>query len=206
MPAARAAQPWIVVQGHRPFYCSDALNGSAGGCDPEAEVSRHGTPYPGGGDVYAVEPLFFEHGVDLALFGHVHDYTRYWPAYNLSVRNGTGGRGPYHNPRATTHLTIGAAGCQEMHLHDGCQADAGCTTPPSSSWAGDAAPWAACNAGDDPHCVDFNYGRMVVHNSSHLHYSQFSTTEARVIDEFWLIQERHGDFGAVAALPSWSSV
>ena len=32
-----------------------------------------------GDSAFAVEPLFFEHGVDLMLCGHVHDYARYWP-------------------------------------------------------------------------------------------------------------------------------
>ena len=189
----RDKRPWVIVQGHRPFYCSDSRNSSVG-CDQEAEIARHGTPTPSAGDVFAVEPLFHKYGVDLAIFGHVHDYTRYWPVYNLTVMNGTGAAGPYHNPRATVHMTVGAAGNDEMHYHEGCVSGTGCTVPPPSSWAGSAAPWAACNAGDSPHCVDYSYGRFVVHNASHLYWSQFSVTEARVIDEMWIIQERHGTF------------
>ena len=127
--------------------------------------------------------------------GHVHDYTRYFPVYNLSVMNGST-QSPYHNPHATVHLTVGAAGNDEMHFHEGC-VTAGCTLPPPSSWAGNAAPWAACNAGDAPHCVDYNYGRMTVYNRTHLHWGQYSVTQERLIDEFWIVQESHGAFGSL---------
>ena len=76
--ANRAERPWIVLQGHRPHYCSDAISPEQG-CDGEAEIARHGTPTPSGGAYFAVEPLLHRYGVDLAVFGHVHDYTRYWP-------------------------------------------------------------------------------------------------------------------------------
>ena len=32
--------------------------------------------------------MIFQYGVDLFIAGHVHDYTRYWPVYNLTVQNG----------------------------------------------------------------------------------------------------------------------
>ena len=105
---ARSSQPWIIVQGHRPLYCTNWYNATTG-CGPEQEQSRHGSYRPGAGNSFAVEPLFYKYGVDLWIGGHVHDYTRYWPVYDLEVKNGTTDpSNPYHNPSATTYMTIGA--------------------------------------------------------------------------------------------------
>ena len=43
-------------------------------------------------------------------------------------------------------------------------------------------------------CIDFNYGRMTVYNDTHLFWSQYSSTQNKVVDEMWLIQENHGSF------------
>ena len=40
------------------------------------------TEYP-----FSVERLMYDYGVDLALFGHVHDYSRFLPSYNDTVLN-----------------------------------------------------------------------------------------------------------------------
>ena len=44
----------------------------------------------------SVETLFHQYGVDLALFGHVHDYSRFLPVYNHTVRPGK--TSPYVDP------------------------------------------------------------------------------------------------------------
>ena len=54
-----------------------------------------------------VEPLLMQHGVDLALWGHVHAYERLWPVYGDLVFNGTAEE-PYTNPGAPVHLTSGS--------------------------------------------------------------------------------------------------
>lgn len=59
----------------------------------------------------------------LQVYGHVHAYERYLPAFNLSVfstggSSSGGGDAPpqrYDNPRATVHVTSGAGGNSEMH-------------------------------------------------------------------------------------------
>ena len=38
---------------------------------------------------FAMEELFREHSVDLALWAHEHSYERLWPTYNNTVYNGT---------------------------------------------------------------------------------------------------------------------
>ena len=50
----RAAVPWIIVSGHRPFYTS-----SGGSRTPSAARQLF-------------EPLFLQYGVDIVFFGHVH--------------------------------------------------------------------------------------------------------------------------------------
>jgi 3',5'-cyclic AMP phosphodiesterase CpdA len=92
--SANGTTPWIVVMGHRPFYCNVGAKQADGSykCDGEQEQSRTGpavnttsadgvttTRYP-----YSVEDLFYKYGVDLALFGHVHDYSRFLPGTVLT--------------------------------------------------------------------------------------------------------------------------
>lgn len=157
---------------------------------------------------FAVEPLFNRYGVDLAFFGHVHDYSRFLPTYNHSVLNGSASQ-PYTNPRATVYLTIGGAGNPEIHQPPPTGTsrctywDVGCVAA--------SAPWAACETGYYPACPDFNYGRVRVYNTTHLHWQQVSVTNAtghgrppggvpgHVIDEMWLVVDRHGPFPTPAA-------
>ncbi|OLQ13473.1 Purple acid phosphatase 18 [Symbiodinium microadriaticum] len=60
----RKRTPWLVVMMHAPFYNSNL--GHLG----EATVMM--------GDL---EELFFKHGVNVVLAGHVHSYERTWPVY-----------------------------------------------------------------------------------------------------------------------------
>ncbi|KAI7840052.1 hypothetical protein COHA_006183 [Chlorella ohadii] len=98
--ANRAQTPWILVAGHRPMYCVEA---HLGRCNAEHEASRLGIPsvcphnnpaacrplHPPGSSSssssFPIEQLFHRYGVDLAVFGHVHDYERYFPAFNLTA-------------------------------------------------------------------------------------------------------------------------
>ena len=43
---------------------------------------------------FPVEKLLYTYGVDLAFFGHVHDYERYFPVYDEVVLNGRAGWRP----------------------------------------------------------------------------------------------------------------
>ena len=57
---------------------------------------------------YALEPLLYKYGVDLAIWAHEHSYERSWPLFNQTVYNATGDD-PYYNPKATVHVTTGSA-------------------------------------------------------------------------------------------------
>ncbi len=55
-----------------------------------------------------MEKLFYDYGVDLALWAHEHSYERLWPVYNLKVYNGSANE-PYNNPKAPVHVITGSA-------------------------------------------------------------------------------------------------
>lgn len=161
-------------------------------------------------DRYAVEDLFYKYVVDLALFGHVHDYSRFLPTYNHTPMPGPNKSQPFADPKATAYLTIGGAGNPEMPQppRNKCTTwDAGCTDV--HTWS----PWAVCESGYFPKCPNFNYGRAVVLNRTHMYWEQVSVTRpgkvdangtvvanASVVvpgwtmDKFWLVQRNHGPF------------
>ena len=91
----RARTPWLVVIAHRPIYCSTS--------DPYD--CNHAGP-----TVFApaLEPLLRRHRVDLALFGHLHNYERTWPVFNGTVTARS-----YARPAATVHAVVGMSGDRE---------------------------------------------------------------------------------------------
>ncbi|KAI1261191.1 Metallo-dependent phosphatase [Xylariaceae sp. FL1019] len=81
----RSVTPWVVVGGHRPWYTT-----GDGGCGPCQE---------------AFEPLLYKYGVDLAIFGHVHNSQRFAPSVN-----GTADAAGLMNPKAPLYIVAGGAG------------------------------------------------------------------------------------------------
>lgn len=106
-PENRATQPWIIVYGHRPMYCSDEKEYD---CNEHLETFiRKGLPIL---NLFSLEDLFFKYRVDVEIFGHEHFYTRLWPIYNFKVYNGSLSA-PYTNAKAPIHIITGSAGCNE---------------------------------------------------------------------------------------------
>jgi len=105
LPENRARQPWIVLFGHRPFYCS--LNGTR--CKVDAPRYRKD-----------LEPLLYKYKVDLVVQAHNHDYERSLPVYQ-GVPTSTN----YDNPTAPVYVVSGAAGNKE-----GLRTDFDTTLPP----------------------------------------------------------------------------
>ena len=93
---ARAEQPWIVVYGHHPLYCS---NLSEDDCFFEDSVVRT-----------HLDPLLTKYKVDIYFSGHQHSYERLWP-----VSNGTVVQESYNNPKAPVHIVSGQNGCNENY-------------------------------------------------------------------------------------------
>lgn len=88
LPENRKAQPWVLVAGHRPMYDQSEVN---------VDFQK------------AMEDLFYKYGVDVYFAGHRHWYTRNYPVYKDIVDPNL-----YQNPKATTHITAGGAGNDEM--------------------------------------------------------------------------------------------
>jgi hypothetical protein len=98
----RAVTPWIVVFGHRPFYCAHKTSSS---CDLTGPMFREW-----------LEPLFLSAKVDLVLQAHRHSYARSYPVAN-GTRTGTA----YADPAAPVYVVQGAAG--NMEGQDGTTKD-----------------------------------------------------------------------------------
>jgi hypothetical protein len=83
----RTVTPWLIVGGHRPWY-------STGGSDNICSPCQT-----------AFEPLLYKYGVDLAIFGHVHNSQRFQPVYNNTADpNGL------KDPKAPMYIVAGGAG------------------------------------------------------------------------------------------------
>jgi acid phosphatase len=82
----RSVTPWLIVAGHRPWYSTGTNNG----CDSCQE---------------AFEGLMYKYGVDLGIFGHVHNSQRFLPVFN-----GTADANGMNNPKAPMYIVAGGAG------------------------------------------------------------------------------------------------
>ena len=82
----RTVTPWLIVAGHRPWYTTS-------GGDTCAPCQA------------AFEPLFYKYGVDLAIFGHVHNSQRFTPTNN-NVADPAG----MNNPQAPMYIVAGGPG------------------------------------------------------------------------------------------------
>ncbi|KAK7446637.1 hypothetical protein BaRGS_00040252 [Batillaria attramentaria] len=124
-----------------------------------------------GGRVRAgLENLFHTQGVDLIVEAHEHSYERLWPVYNYNVIQTN-----YVNPRGSVHVISGAAGNQEGNDKFG---------PYSKAWS----------AYRHSKPRDNNFGRLHVHNRTHIHWQQVRVKDGHVFDSFWLVQHEHGPF------------
>ena len=83
----RSVTPWLIVAGHRPWYSTGGAGNQCFACQ----------------DFF--EDLLYEYGVDLALFGHVHNSQRFDPLF----KNRTDPRG-LNNPTYPMYIVAGGAG------------------------------------------------------------------------------------------------
>ncbi|XP_042479945.1 probable inactive purple acid phosphatase 27, partial [Macadamia integrifolia] len=96
----RSRTPWLVFHGHRPMYSSIS------GILPSVDKNF----------VTAVEPLLMDYKVDLALWGHVHNYERMCAVYQRECKvmptKDANGTDTYNNTNysAPVHAVIGMAG------------------------------------------------------------------------------------------------
>ncbi|XP_043692991.1 probable inactive purple acid phosphatase 27 [Telopea speciosissima] len=96
----RSRTPWLIFNGHRPMYSS--VSGVLPSVDPFF--------------VAAVEPLLIDYKVDLALWGHVHNYERTCAVYQNNCKamptKDANGTDTFDNTNysAPVHAVIGMAG------------------------------------------------------------------------------------------------
>lgn len=81
----REVTPWVIVAGHRPWYTTGGE-----GCT-SCQV--------------AFESIMYKYGVDLGVFGHVHNSQRFQPVYN-STADPAG----LNNPKAPMYIVSGGTG------------------------------------------------------------------------------------------------
>lgn len=166
LPENRAKQPWLVVMGHRPMYCSNTDHDD---CTHHETLTRVGLPFL---HFFGLEKLFYDYAVDLEIWAHEHSYERLWPVYDYQVYNGSY-EAPYVNPKAPVHITTGSAGCKEG------RDDFNATLP----------PWSAFIS------RDYGYTRFKAYNGTHLYLEQVSDDkEGAVIDSFWIVKDSHGPY------------
>ncbi|KAH8803404.1 Metallo-dependent phosphatase-like protein [Xylogone sp. PMI_703] len=83
----RTITPWVVLGGHRAWYSTGGNGNICSSCQE------------------AFEELMYTYGVDLAIFGHVHNSQRFLPVYN-STADPKG----MNDPKAPMYIVAGGAG------------------------------------------------------------------------------------------------
>lgn len=145
----RSITPWIIVAGHRPWY---STGGSDNICTPCQK---------------AFEPLLYKYGVDLAVFGHVHNSQRFFPVYN-----GTSDPAGQNNPKAPMYIVAGGAGNIE-----------------GLSDVGNRQGYNAFAYADD-----YSYASLSFQNSTHLQVNFIRSTDGSILDSSVLVKNHTDAF------------
>jgi len=161
----RAKTPWIIVLGHRAMYCTKNDDSY---CNSDAEAIRNGV-YVNSTKLFdGIEPLLIEFGVDLFMAGHTHHYMRTWP-----VKRGALVQNNYINPKATVHVQSGIGGVDDTNPFE--------------------LPMKSYDAWRDE-TLRSGFSRLVIHNATHLSFTQHASWDGSVFDSFDLVQTSHGPF------------
>jgi hypothetical protein len=143
----RTVTPWLIVAGHRPWYTS----GSAA-CHPCQA---------------AFEPILYKYGVDLAVFGHVHNSQRILPVYN-DVEDPAG----MEDPKAPMYVVAGGPGNIE-----------------GTAKLGKSRPFTAFGYDED-----FSYASFKVADENHLEISFFKSSSGELLDHSTLYKSHKDQF------------
>lgn len=144
----RSVTPWVVVGGHRPWYST----GSGNICAP---CQR------------AFEPLLYKYGVDVGIFGHVHNAQRFLPVNN-SVADPAG----LQNPKSPVYIVAGGAGNVEGLSAIG------------SNYSTNVFAYA----------YDFSYASVTFQDANHLQIDFIQSATGRVLDSSVLFKEHKERF------------
>jgi hypothetical protein len=156
----RKERPWIIVQGHRPLYCTSYANVSDTSCLADTQTLRDGKLNPTTGTrSHGVEAILSKYKVDIYLCGHRHDFERTYP-----VLKGQATSKCYHNAPNPFEYLVGNSGNYELITSFNS------TTPPdwsASRYSGygysivkatkhslELTHWGVSNNGTNDHIVD----------------------------------------------------
>ncbi|ORY15350.1 Metallo-dependent phosphatase-like protein [Clohesyomyces aquaticus] len=143
----RTVTPWVIVGGHRPWYTT-----GTGQCKPCQA---------------AFEPLLYKYGVDLAIFGHVHNSQRFLPVNN-SVADPRG----MNDPKAPMYIVAGGAGNIE----------------------GMSAVGANYSTNVFAYANDFSYAAITFQDSNHLKVDFIQSSTGAVLDSSVLYKSHTQQF------------
>ncbi|VVT48660.1 uncharacterized protein SAPINGB_P001888 [Magnusiomyces paraingens] len=146
----RCKTPWVIVAGHRPWY--------AAGKDGCSECQD------------AFEAVLVNHGVDVVVFGHVHNYQRFDP-----MKFGEVDPRGLNNPSAPWYLLNGVAG-----HYDGMDKFEGKKGKQLEKPTGFKVGF------DDT----YGWSRFIVHNSTHLTHEFVASRNDSVLDKATLFKHR----------------
>jgi len=163
-PQNRALRPWIIFMGHRPMYCS--IIEDSRDCRQKLSKVRFGIPTE---DIPGLEELLHAYKVDMAFFGHNHQYERLWPVNDYLVDKSGCDESHYHNAKAPIHIIVGSAGCKEE----------------SYQFVDNPSDFSLFRSSD------YGFITMKVHNRTHLEFHQVSDKEHGLedIDSFWVTKD-----------------
>lgn len=143
----RRVTPWVIVAGHRPWYTTGSST-----CKPCQE---------------AFEGLFYRYGVDLGVFGHVHNSQRFIP-----VVNGTADPKNMTDPKAPMYIVAGGAG----NIED-------------LSSVGDKPSYTEFAYADD-----YSYSTLRVLNRTHLQVDFIRSSTGEILDSSTLYKSHSSPF------------
>ena len=135
------------------MYCSSQHYGD---CRPDNLIR---TGYQN--KYYNLENLFFQQGVDLQIYGHMHNYERMYPIYNFTFEK-VPDPSLYDDPKYPVHFVSGSAGNREIH---------------PGFWYPEPR-WSFFRSND------YGFAYIEVVGRLELKISQYSVPKARNIDEF----------------------
>jgi hypothetical protein len=160
----RDIRPWLILGSHHPLYCS--VNWLT-----EGKLKSNSDCGVDTLKLQAIlEDLFYDNAVDMYFQAHVHNYERDAAIYkNLTVPSDYDSENLMVNPKAPIYITSGNAGNDEGHN------DLASPTPQD---------WSRFLSND------YGYGRIVVHNSTHLYWEQISSPQRKVIDHLWVVKDK----------------
>eukprot|EP00252_Welwitschia_mirabilis_P007823 TRINITY_DN19542_c0_g1_i1.p1 TRINITY_DN19542_c0_g1~~TRINITY_DN19542_c0_g1_i1.p1 ORF type:complete len:622 (+),score=119.14 TRINITY_DN19542_c0_g1_i1:162-2027(+) len=150
--ADRQKQPWLIFIAHRVLgYSSDAWYASEGAF--EEPMGRE-----------SLQQLWQKYKVDIAFFGHVHNYERICPIYESTCVSSE--RSHYSGTfNATIHIVAGGGG---SHLSDYAKLN--------TSWS----------LFKD---YDFGFVKLTAFNHSTLLFEYKKSSDGKVYDQFWISRE-----------------